>query len=752
MGKLILASNRLPVRIESGKRELLCRTTAGGLATGLSRPHAESGGSWVGWPGTVDPGAAEGEQVEELLAARGMAGVGLTPEEHERYYTNMSNGCIWPLFHYFTDRVHFDETDWAAYRAVNQRFAERLDELAEDDDLVFIQDFHLMLVPALLRERRPDLRIGFFLHIPFPSSEILRVFPAREQILEGLLGADVIGFHTLEYIRHFRSSLRRVLGVDSGSTEISFKGRKVRLLAQPLGIESAAWQPTRADAGEEERQQQLRAGAPDGQLVELELERLRSATAGRKLILGVERLDYTKGIPARLEAFRELLRQDPALVDEVMMMQIAVPSRVENGDYRELKDEVDRLAGAINSEFGRPGRLPLHYQFRGIPREALVAAYQLADVALVTPLRDGLNLVAKEFVASRTHNTGVLLLSEFTGAAWELGEALQVNPFDRDALVRRLRRALDMSPVEQAARMAPMRARVERDDVHLWVDRCLGAIRGSDRSEVPVTLEGPEHERCVEHFLESSRRLLFLDYDGTLREFTEHPRDATPSQELIDLLTDLAGVPGLELWIVSGREAPLLETWLGETGAGLVGEHGAFVQYPGDPTASPLQPELALDWRPIVRDVFHRFADRVPGSLVEEKPLGLAWHYRASRPDVAVWQACELVEHLGEVLTGRGLEVVRGDKVVEVRPAGLSKGQAVRTLMGPSTAADFVMCVGDDTTDETMFLAMKDQAWTIHVGERDTEARHRLPTPTSVRSMLRKLVLASRGSALNLAS
>ena len=724
--RLILVSNRLPVVLEPDGESWQARPAAGGLATGLSRPHRESGGCWIGWPGIPTEEELDA-RLQRTLAERGMRGVALTPEEHERYYTRVCNRCIWPLFHYFTDRVHFDSGDWEVYRAVNERFARAVAEEAREGDLVFVQDFHLMLVPQLLRELRPELRIGFFLHIPFPSSEILRVFPPRDEVSRGLLGADLVAFHTLDYLRHFRSAVQRVLGLEAFTSEIPFEGRRVRLAAEALGIEADAWQ---RDVAEDP-------------IFARAMGELREALNGRKLVLGVERLDYTKGIPERLRAFRDLLARDPSRVERVMMVQVAVPSRTEAEEYRDLKDEVDRLVGEVNGTFGRPGLQPLHYQFRGVDATHLNALYRMADVSLVTPLRDGLNLVAKEYVASRPDSSGVLVLSEFAGAAWELGEALHVNPFDSVAMVEALERALAMTPEEQAHRMAPMRRRIAEMDVHHWTRRCLAAIRGTRGGATPRPLDGAGRAELEGRWREARRRAVFLDYDGTLRAFTARPEDARPDAELIGKLAGLAEAPGVEAWIVSGRPPEVLAEWLGETGCGLIGEHGAWLRAPGAGAFERAQFPEPGEWQTSVRSVMEQFARRVPGSLIEEKPLGLAWHYRSADVRIGAWQARELALHLTEVCSGSGLEVLRGSKVVEVRPSGISKGTAVGALLAEGETHDLVLAAGDDMTDETLFRALPPPAITVLVGERESAARWRLPGPEDLVELVVDLVRAA---------
>lgn len=719
--RLLLASNRLPVTVQRDEHGVRAQMSSGGIATGLSHPHREGKGLWIGWPGAPSPDGTLDAEVQGALAEQGMVGIALTPEEHEAYYNRTCNRVLWPLFHYFTHNVTFRHDDWQVYERVNRRFADALLEHARPSDIVFVHDFHLLLVPAMLREALPELRIGFFLHIPFPSSEIYRILPTRAAALRGMLGADMIGFHTLDYVRHFRSALRRVLGLDVRSAEVLHEGRRVRLLAEPLGIVPEEWQE--------------RGRTPE---VAAEVARLREAAAGRRVILGVDRLDYTKGIPNRLRAFGELLRSDPSLVDRVMMIQVAVPSRVEVEEYRRLKDEVDRIAGRINGEFGRPRHVPLHYYFRSVPPAVLGALYQVADVALVTPLRDGLNLVAKEYVAARQRDDGVLIIGEFTGAAWELGEAIHVNPYDPVAMAGALRRALEMSPEEQARRMAPMRERVRRNNVHVWVRHCVDAIRDAQHLSPTPLLAGEVRRAEEERWRQSRQRHLFLDYDGTLREFEPTPEAAAPTPEVLQLLNALTQVSGVSTWVVSGRPPQVLEQWLGATGCGFVAEHGAFLRRPGEHEFKLMFRRPPETWRPLILEVMRRFADRVPGSHIEEKPLGVAWHYRQCDPVLSSWQARELFQHLDEFLSSEPLEVIHGSKVIEVRPMGMDKGTAVHILIRETAqASDFVLAAGDDTTDEDIFRLCGKDALTLLVGERESAARYRVPDPAAMRQLLR---------------
>lgn len=735
-GRLFLVSNRLPVTLSRGDGGLQAQLSAGGLATGLVGLHQESGGGWIGWPGLTTPDGSLDAEVEAALRARDLIGVGLSEEEHRRYYQKLSNQCIWPLFHYFKERMHFDEADWDAYVAINRRFADAVLAEVEPRDVVFVQDFHLMLLPAMLREAMPDLRIGFFLHIPFPSSEVFRVFPRREELLRGVLGADDIAFHTMGYLRHFRSSVSHLLGLECRTTSIDLGDRTVHLDARPLPIDGWRWAP--GEPAEEARINAYR-------------KELRAMADGRRLILGVERMDYTKGIPERLLALRDFLAADPARVDEVLMVQVAVPSRAEVDDYRELKDEVDRLAGSINSAYGRPGRQPLHYLYQSVAPWQLRALYREADVALVTPLRDGLNLVAKEYVASRHEDDGVLVLGESTGAAWELGEALRVNPYDPDAMHRALIRALAMEPEEQRRRMAPMRARVMGIDVERWARECLATIRSSHRvGPPPAELAAAPETALLEHWREGADpALLLLDYDGTLQPFASRPEQAEPDPELLALLTELARLPQVLTYAVSGRPPEVLDAWLGATGIGLIGEHGAFHRPPGGTAFLAAVDAASLDWREDVREILEQFVARVPGSLIEEKAVGLTWHYREADPVLGAWQARELFQHLGELLPDQGVQVMRGNKVIEVRPAQVSKGEAARELIADLPAAEgrFILAAGDDVTDESLFRALPESAWTLLVGSRKSRARFRLADPAALRGLLARLAACPRGTA-----
>ncbi len=729
-GRLLIAANRLPLNVKADADGPRIEPSTGGLATGLRGPHEAGDGLWFGWPGPLRGLRTKAKNaVLQQLRDQRFVPIELSRDEIERYYNDFSNGVLWPTFHYMIDRLPLQTPDWGVYRSVNARFADTIAAQWRPGDVIWIHDFHLMLVPEMLRQRLPLARIGFFLHIPFPSSEVFRVLPWRTELLRGLLGADLVGFHTLSYLRHFSASILRILGLEVGIDRVATGDREVRLAALPMGIDVAAFAALASDPR-----------------IQAEAQQMREQRGPIHTVLGIDRLDYTKGIPRRLLAFERLLEMRAKDAPPVQLVQIAVTSRGDVSEYQAFKRGVDELVGRINGRFGTPDFTPIRYVNRNFDSRELTALYLAADVMLVTPLRDGLNLVAKEFVAARADGDGVLVLSEFAGVAAELPEALQFNPYDIDGTANTLAAALAMPEEERRRRMTAMRTFLKTHDIHTWVRTFLHELAveptppAAPQGGLPAILESLATTR------ERPRTLLCLDYDGTLVEFASRPELAAPDQELLTLLGHLGSHPAFEVHIVSGRPREFLDHWFGNLGIGLHAEHGLASRLP-DSREWTVALGLEPAWRQRVISLLERVASHIPGSFVEAKSHSVAWHYRQVEPAFASTVAKELRLHLMELLSNIGVAVIEGNRVLEIRPQGVHKGQIVTRVLAAQTEPFTALILGDDRTDEDMFLAAPAESLTIHVGKGPSAAKFELPDPQAARHLLRSLTNPGRGAA-----
>jgi trehalose 6-phosphate synthase/phosphatase len=690
----------------------------------------QTGGIWIGWPGESSGEADEQRQklLERWAYQEGYFAVDLPKDVAVGFYEGFSNQTLWPLFHQFPSELRFDPDHWRAYVEANHRFRDKIVEHLRPDDIVWIHDYQLMLLPRLLREAVPKARIGFFLHIPFPNSAVFRLLPRREELLSGLLGADYIAFHTYGYLQHFRTSVLRILGLESRMNEVDIGGRTVRLDALPIGVAPREF----TDLLESDKQTKKR------------LAEIRERYKGRHLLIGVDRLDYTKGIPERLRTFRRLLRDSPELRGKVVMVQVGVPSREVIPKYKALRKSVDELVGKINGEFSTPEWTPIVYIRRGVPKSELAALYAASDVALVTPLRDGLNLVAKEYVACQRNGAGALVLSEFAGAAAEMGEAFLVNPYDEERTAATIRRALETPLEERRERMSGLYRRVVRNNVFAWGERFIENLLEAAKARRDRSASQPMDlptEEVVNHYNESSTRLLLLDYDGTLADFARRPEDAKPSAQLMSTLAELASDQANQVAVISGRSRGDLEAWFGNIqGLWLAAEHGAIIRSPETREWETYKAGYSGDWKERVKPVLDHFVDRTPGSLIEEKEYSLVWHYRMSDPEFGEWLANELVAALEQMLAETDLRAFRGNKIVEVKPLWANKGEVLARLSESTPDADFWLAAGDDRTDEDLFERLPEDAWSIHIGPGHSRARYFLDNPEEMRRLLASFV------------
>jgi len=694
MGKTIIISNRLPIKIVQDNNELLYKASEGGLATGLNSVFKQGNNLWVGWPGLAIEKSQE-EEVHSNLIKQHMKPIFLSSEEIEDFYEGFSNETLWPNFHYFNQYTVYKEELWLAYQRVNKKFAESLSEELEDDDTVWIHDYQLLLLPQLIRAISPNATIGFFLHIPFPSYESFRLLPWRRELLNGLLPADFLGFHTYDDMRHFLSSVNRLAGLGNSNGTIKVKNRLIKADALPMGIDY----------------EKYATSAQDPETLAREA-RYRKSIGTVKLILSIDRLDYSKGIPQRLRAFELFLSKYPDFKEKVSLFMVVVPSRDSVSKYKQLKEEIDLLVGRINGQFSKLNWTPIHYFYRSFPLPALSAFYRISDVALVSPMRDGMNLVCKEYVASRLDKKGVLILSEMAGASKELSDAIIVNPNDIHQLVEAMHKALTMPEDLQIESMTSMQKSLKRYNIHAWVKLFMDELANvkKEQSHLKTRLIDNQLSEEIKHaYKQSKERLIFLDYDGTLVGFFENPDDSKPDQELIEILEHLTKDINNHIVIISGRGRQSLEEWMKPYTLDIIAEHGVWIKRMDKPFKTFIK--INASWKKEILSLLERYVNRTPGSFVEEKDYSLVWHYRKVETGLGEVRTRELTSHLKYMTANENLEVLEGDMIVEIKNSEINKGKAAQKLMKIYPDADFLLALGDDFTDEDTFKAMPEEAY-----------------------------------------
>lgn len=733
MNKIHIVSNRLPLSIKQEENGFSYTPSVGGLATGMRSIYKDFGGKWIGWSGipTDELSDEQLQSIDDELVTESCKAVHLSAEEINLYYEGFSNDVIWPLFHYFNQNIDHRQEYWEAYIKVNQKFADKVLEVVDDGDTIWVHDYQLLLVPQMIRAKKPNVTIGFFLHIPFPSFEVFRILPWRKELIEGLLGADLIGFHTYDYERHFFSCVRRLLGHEVSFNQIHLEDRIILADAFPMGIDYNKF--------ESKAKEVFQKSLPEKSELHREIEKYFLMAPERKLVLSIDRLDYTKGIPNRIRAFEYFLENYPEYRNRVTLIMLVVPSRAEVEQYKQLKSEIDELVGRINGQFGRINYTPIWYFYRSLPFNNLIELYSSCDVALVTAVRDGMNLVAKEYIASRVNQTGVMVISEMAGVAKELGEGITINPNNEPEIAEALVQALEMPLVEQRERMSQLQDRIRRYDVFKWASefvKSFDKVKALQQNLFAKKIGPQLKEELVGKFNKAEKRAIFLDYDGTLVGFHNDPQAARPDEELHQILTKLESDPKNIVTIISGRDRDTLSRWLGDHKVNLITEHGVWLRRIGQDWE--MIDNLNADWKPIIRPMLESYVDRTPGTFIEEKNYSLVWHFRKAEPEQGEMRANELKDELHTMVANHNLEIMEGNKVIEVKAGGINKGVAAMKFLNNQNP-DCIIAIGDDWTDEYMFRELPNDAITVKVGMKNTAATYKVESVNSVRRLLKSL-------------
>lgn len=707
--RLLVVANRLPVSaVRRGEHSWSLEMSAGGLVSALLGVK-EFEAKWIGWAGVNVPDEIGQKALTKSLAEKRCIPVFLDEEIVHQYYNGYCNNILWPLFHYLglpqEDRLATTrsfQSQFAAYKKANQMFADVVNEHYEEGDVVWCHDYHLMFLPKCLKEYNSKMKVGWFLHTPFPSSEIHRTLPSRSELLRSVLAADLVGFHTYDYARHFVSACTRILGLEGTPEGVEDQGMLTRVAAFPIGIDSDRF---------------IRAlEAPP---VQEHIKELKERFAGRKVMLGVDRLDMIKGIPQKILAFEKFLEENPIWRDKVVLLQIAVPTRTDVPEYQKLTSQVHEIVGRINGRFGTLTAVPIHHLDRSLDFHGLCALYAVTDVALVTSLRDGMNLVSYEYVACQDAKKGVLILSEFAGAAQSLGAgAILVNPWNITEVANSIGQALNMSSEEREKRHKHNFAHVTTHTAQEWAETFVSELNDTvveaqlRTRQVPPPLPNSE---AIQRYLQSNNRLLILGFNATLTEPVDTPErrgDQIKEMELklhpdlIEPLTALCNDPNTTIVVLSGSDRKVLENVFlpkfRELDMWLAAENGMFLRLTKGDWMTTMPEHSNLEWIESVKHVFEYFTERTPRSHFEPRTTSLVWNYKYADVDFGRLQARDMLQHLWTgPISNAPVDVVQGSRSVEVRAVGVTKGAAIDRILGEIVHSksmispiDYVLCIG----------------------------------------------------------
>jgi len=721
--RIIIVAYRLPFKLIKKKDQYKALQNSGGLVSAIlslsekmnlgSKPTSK-----ILWVGTGDLQLGK----ENLNPHFDLYPLEIPRKINDKYYGGFCNDTIWPLFHYFSPNTVYDNSYFDAYVTANNLFFERLKNLIQPGDFVWIHDYQLFLLPDLIRKTFPTANIGFFLHIPFPSFEIFRLFPRhwRESILSGMIGADVVGFHTNDYTQHFIKSVKRTLGYNIDQNYISVRNRLCKADAFPLGIDFEKFH-----------------NACTSSKTMHQKKKLRSYLSDKKLIFSVDRLDYSKGFINRLIAFERFLEKYPQWHYKVVFNMIVVPSRDNIDAYREIKREIEATVGRINGKYGNLSWLPIIYQYKSLQFNELVALYNTSDVGFITPLRDGMNLVAKEYIACQSEYNGMLVLSEMAGAAVELNESIIINPNDVEETSDAIDQALIMPIEEKEKKILKMQNRLKRYNVFTWSADFLSQVHAikMEIEKMQVKYLDKNTLSCIKaKYATAKKRLFLIDYDGTLTPIAKLPEMALLNEKTGELLKSIISDKRNTVAIISGRGREFIENQFNEMDLILIAEHGFYIKYPNGEWINNL--EINLSWKDQILPVLNTYVDRCNGSMIEDKQASIVWHYRNADEEIASLRINELKDDLTEILKSESkLQMLEGDKVLEVKSILYDKGTAASELINKESY-DFILAIGDDKTDEDLFKVIPKYGFSIKVGSKPSKARFNIRNQSQIYEIL----------------
>ncbi|XP_030525172.1 alpha,alpha-trehalose-phosphate synthase [UDP-forming] 1-like [Rhodamnia argentea] len=755
--RLLVVANRLPVSaVRRGEDAWSLEMSGGGLVTALLGVKGFEA-RWIGWAGVNVPDEIGQRALTDALAQKKCIPVFLDEEIVHQYYNGYCNNILWPLFHYLAlpqeDRLATTrsfQSQFAAYRKANQMFADVVNKHYEDGDVVWCHDYHLMFLPKCLKEYNSNMKVGWFLHTPFPSSEIHRTLPSRSELLRSVLAADLVGFHTYDYARHFVSACTRILGLEGTPEGVEDQGRLTRVAAFPIGIDAVRF-----------------IGALDTPPVQEHMKELKERFAGRKVMLGVDRLDMIKGIPQKILAFEKFLEENSDWHDKVVLLQIAVPTRTDVPEYQKLTSQVHEIVGRINGRFGTLTAVPIHHLDRSLDFHKLCALYAVTDIALVTSLRDGMNLVSYEFVACQDAKKGVLILSEFAGAAQSLGAgAILVNPWNITEVAASIAQALNMPAEEREKRHRHNFAHVTTHTAQEWAETFVSELNDTVVEAQLRTRQVPPFlpfQDAIDRYLKSNNRLLILGFNATLTEPVDTPgrrgdqikeMDLKLHPDLKEPLTALCSDLRTTVVVLSGSDRSVLDDNFAEYNMWLAAENGMFLRLTKGDWMTTMPEHLNMEWVDSVKHVFEYFTERTPRSHFELRETSLVWNYKYADVEFGRLQARDMLQHLWTgPISNASVDVVQGSRSVEVRAVGVTKGAAIDRILGEivhsksmTTPIDYVLCIGHFLgKDEDVYTFFEPELPSDALGIARTKATDGVKSPGEKRSSL-KLPASKSGS------